>query len=568
MVGRELEPDKKKWAGVEYGDENVRICWAMADGKTRGGKKFEPFPKEDLERLRAFSGPPRFRFALAGIGCSGATPMVSALTSYNQAKALLGRMFRLPAQREWGRGPKPGVWLVAERLADNILQLGVRERMPDEDWLKSMPARRQRPLRRGMTRYRAEGYQAQFEQFKCFVKTELLPGFGKGDCELTELKGMLDRNICGPEEEAHCIMGPEIKPVMYQLKQAWDWQSAVFYGSCKPADLTKFLQERLVAGQKLYFWCDFSMFDNTHSRESWAFMASLYRKVGIVDPDFWRMFEAWHEPKGRVGPFKFKGRTMNASGRDDTALANGVLNGVAMFMSLTAAWFKVGLFELTPEMLQEMKGIVDLSVCGDDSIGALPALAEEEAAEFFKRVEQCIQEFGFEAKLNYSRCLYDAVYLGCRPYPVGGRWWWGKTIGRATYKLGWVLLEPGRDLMAHITGIADMHCITSTHVPVLYDLAKQICMLREHCKRTPVVPDVDKPWVWTDVSGVEYDDSTIAAVAEMYSTVPTPGNPTVERCGVCPDDVRDLIRTIRNIRALPCVLDHWLWKRMVLVDDL
>lgn len=570
--GEAIPPHPGKWSSVKLEDGQVKICWSLIKqdkiGALDRGKRWSDFHQKDLHRLECTrpNSKGRFTHALTGIACSGARPMVSASCAYNQAKALLGRMFRQPAERAWGRGPKPGIWEFAKRFIPIILPNFVTPgRMSDEDWLKSMPSRRQRPLRRGMQHYRATGYKSVYERFKCFVKTEFLPGFAKDDITLTPLKGVIDRNICGPAEEAHCMVGPEVKPLIQVLKECWSPDHFLFYGSATPEKLHKWLQ-RLLDAPGTFFWADYSMYDNTHSDDSWDFMEYLYRGAGICDPDTWRMLRAWRRPKGTIGPFKFEGNTMNASGRDDTALANAVLNGFAMFLSLCAAYFEKDLESLTIHDAYRFRQTCILSVCGDDSLGRLPFMSAERREGFFAAVGQNIAKFGFEAKLNYSDKLYDAVYLGMRPYPTKQGWFWGKTIGRATYKVGWSLNEKGRDLTAHVTGVADMHTRCSAHVPVLADLAQRIVELRVGCKRTPVAFDPNKPWEWTQ-SGGPYDELTLAAVADIYSQVPTGGCPSPHSV-VTVADVQDLIREIKSVPCLPFVVDHWLWRRMVHSDDL
>jgi hypothetical protein len=559
----EITADPKKMKTVSLEGGSVKICWNKVKVAKSSfldkGKRWDDFEVRDMEILRRFSSTPSFSHVLAGIGCSGARPMVSARSAYNQSKALLGRVFRLPSEREWGRGPKPGTWKWAAQFVDYLLPDFRTSKMSVEDWIASMPARRRSPLKRAAERYRQSGWRRSYEKFSSFVKTELLPGFGKSDVELTRLTGMIDRLIQGPADETHVIAGPYLKPLVYALKKIWGPDSAIFYGSAGPEALHKFLEEKLIDGARQYFWCDFSMYDNTHSEESWEFMAKLYRRAGIHDSDFWRVFEAWKAPRGTIGPFKYQARVMNASGRDDTALANGILNGFATYLSVAAAWLEIELEELTPAMLAPLKSIIVLSVCGDDSLGSIPPMPEEFMIGFRKRVAQNIAKFGFEAKLETSTRLCDAVYLGMRPYPVAGRWFWGKTIGRATYKMGWVVKKDNADAMAHITGIADMHCLCSRHVPVLSDLAAKIVELRKGAKRTPITIDPDRPWEWTLKGEVEYDYSTLEHVATTY---------TRKGVTVRVDDVLDLIKKIRAIERLPQVLDHWLWRHMIHADDL
>lgn len=560
---------------------DVRIDWELARLDRPGferPQKWDDMVKEDLDRLET-PDPPKFTHALAGVGISGGRPMVSANTTYNKAKALFGRVYRQQPGADWGKGPAPEIWTWARQFVDHLLPGLFAEKMPVEEWLDSMPSRRRTALRLAYLKYSRAGWKEGYKKFVAFVKTELLPGFAKRGGDLDRLLDMMDRIIQGPCDETHVIAGPWLKPLVKKLKEIWTSDGPIFYGSASPESLHKWLQRLLdrpgvqasgVEGQTdpTFFWSDFTMFDNTHSRDSWAFMRYLYRRAGIDDPDFWRVLDAWEKPAGRIGAMCYQARTMNASGRDDTSLANGVLNGVATYLSACAALLGVPLCSITIDDVRKCLPQIVLSVSGDDSLGRVPNMTLEQRLGFRERMIENLRMFGFTAKLFCSTRVEDAVYLGMRPYPTRSGWFWGKTIGRSTYKMGWVVDRGSRDVMAHITGIADMHKLCSSHVPVLSDLADTILRLRDGAKRSPPILDPNKPWEWTFKSGVGYDDLTLASVARAYSTVPTrDGSHEVDQ-EVTVADIKDLVDTIRGIERLPCVVDHWVWRRMVLVDDL
>jgi hypothetical protein len=430
------------------------------------------------------------------------------------------------------------------------------EEMEFEEWLSTMPAKRRPALARALETLRRRGLRRGDAKFTAFVKAEFLPDFEQVGVGLERLEGMIDRLIQGPADITHCVAGPILKPLLSRLKELWGPETPLFYGSAGPEKLHQFLQ-RLVDGEGTYFWSDFSMFDSTHSAESWEFMEWLYGDHGV---NFKRVLEYWRQPKGFIGAFKYKGPVMNASGRDDTALANAVLNGFATTLSCTAAYLGVPLMSLSIAQVRAVRASMLLSVCGDDSLGKLPVMSSRQRVLFAEAFAKNIRMFGFEAKFGCSQHLTDAVYLGMRPYPTRVGWFWGKTIGRATYKMGFVMDPEGRDLMAHITGVADMHVICSSHVPILGDLAAAIVRLRDGAKRTPVRLDPNKPWEWTFKSGVQYDELTLQAVADLYSR--NSGTP------VSVNDMHGLIEVIRSLDRLPAVIDHWLWQLIIATDDL
>lgn len=581
--GSQFPPSAKKWQDVDtlYRDQRgamqsrVKICWSSARVKERFGSrgvKWDNFVKEDMEKLASFQDR-HPKFTHAGIACSGATPMVSAKTVYNQAKAILGRVFRQQAPAAWGAGPYPGLWQKMQEFVD-ILLPGFKEDvqpMSFEEWLQTMPARRKLALQRAHDQYVRRGLRPSDRFFKAFVKEELLPGFAQTLAldtevadrpvrgELFQLQEMLDRLIQGPADITHTVNGRFLKPYVQRLKKVWHSSFPIVYGSAGPETLHKFLQ-RLVARHAMFVEIDYSMFDSTFSDDCVDFMESLYTNMA-GNPDCKTVLDWWRRPEGFIGPFKYSaGRTMNASGRDDTALMNGVLNGIAATVSFAAAYWMVSPMELTVTQLKAFLPYMDLSVCGDDSLCALPPLTGEARAEFSRRVSANIRMFGFEAKMAIYDQVEDATYLGKMAHQTEKGWFWAVTPGRSSYKMPYIKRPSGRDVMAEMTGIADMHMKCSSVSPILYELAKRIVELRQGAKRTPVVLDPNKPWEWTLNAGVVYDQTTVECLAGRYS----------RKAGVAVNasDIWRLIEKIRGVQQLPCVLDDPTWRLIIATDDL
>jgi len=521
----------------------------------------------DLADLARFTTRETRSCGLYGIGCSGASVMISAKNPYTQFKALAGRAFRTSTAVPYG--PAPGIYDWLERFVPVLLPDFTASKMTVEDWLQSMPSRRKRALTRAWEDYKRTGWQKHYETFKAFIKKEKLPNFDKDGVELTILTSMLDRLIQGPADATHVIAGPYLKPLLSTLKERWHKDAPIFYGSVEPEKLHCYLQ-RLAKRSGTYFWCDYKMFDNTHSAGSWDFMERRYRACyGDCTNDFWRVMDTWRRPRGKIGAFRYQARVMNASGRDDTALANGVLNGFAAYLSACAAYLNQPLLTLTPAQVSGLSDTIIISVCGDDSIGNIPIQGKAELDQFLQKMSDNIAMFGFEAKLNASQHLMDAVYLGCRPYPTRAGWFWGKTIGRSTYKMGWVIDDACADPMAIMTGVAEMHTICSRQVPVLYDLAKRIVELRRGAKVTRVNIDDNKPWEWThSIPEAEYDDLTLQSVVDMFNRKPSPHNADGKDSGLTLHNLKELIYEIRTIPCLPYVLNSSTWRRIIHMDDL
>lgn len=560
IEGSSFVPPAKKWNGVVLNDGDIEFSEHDLVHETRGImpvtdrlKKWAVKP--DRERFSHDSGKPTaWRACLAGVGVSGASPKVVKLNDYNRFTAVAGRVFR-----EKPDAPRRGeCWDKAWELIDELLPELQGQRMTDDAWLASMPARRRRPLKQAMERLHEKGWSDAYAKFGAFLKTQMEPDFGQNAdlAQLTPHEGGVARLIQGPRDETHCIAGPYIKPLLANLKKQWDVDSPIFYGSSTPEKLDQFLNDRLMKHQ-LIGTCDFSMFDCTYTDEAWAFMHKLYRRALIDDPLFWKVMAVWQKPVGRCGPFRYRAPVVNASGRDDTAIANAILNGIATSLSIASALLNKPVFELVAADLQRVRADYCLSVVGDDSIFGLPLMEEKELKRFEEAFNQNIRLFGFCAKLQTSYDPFDAVYLGMRPYPNDGRWAWGKTIGRCVYRLGWALWEPGRDMMAHITGISQMHVLCSRQVPVVWDLCHRVAELRVGCRSTPVEWREHVPWDFTREVAVGYDRETMAYVARGYG-VPLDGEGSL-----C-----ELLDQIRAIQRLPCVLRHPVLEAMVAHDEL
>lgn len=135
--------------------------------------------------------------------------------------------------------------------------------------------------------------------------------------------------------------------------------------------------------------------------------------------------------------------------------------------------------------------------------------------------------------------------------------------------MGYVINRPQCDALAHITGIADMHVLTSSHVPVLSDLAAKICELRQSAKRTPVARDPEKPWLWTYQSNLPYDELTLEGVVHAYNyRASTVRDTTGQACQLTVSELRGLIEEIHKIDTLPFILRNPVWQRLIWADDL
>jgi hypothetical protein len=231
---------------------------------------------------------------------------------------------------------------------------------------------------------------------------------------------------------------------------------------------------------------------------------------------------------------------MNASGRDDTSLANALLNGCVYALSLIAAIKRKPVMDLTRRDIDEVFPLLHLAIMGDDSLALLPAHLYYEGLEGC--LEENIRQFGF--KLTMARPSTDPfsfVFLGMRPYPSNGRWWFARTVGRALFKWGWRLDMKSKDGPAFMTGDAIATAKVDRVVPILYDLAEAYCSTRQGCKAVHQVC-LDKPWRAGDPGVPRYTDHTLQYVAAGYD--------------VTYRELCDCVAFVAGLKSFPCVIDH------------
>jgi hypothetical protein len=438
--------------------------------------------------------------------------------------------------------------------------------MDFEDWISTFDPRRKRLLRQAAEEYHKYGFLPKHKKFTAFIKEELLPSFRKLPHGVDSLEEMVDRLIQAPHDVTHVIAGPFLRSFLHAVKAEWGLDGPIFYASTSPVQLQAWLEQCTKDGQKTVFWADYTMFDVTHNDDTWDFVRWLYQKDG--DPLFKKVLDAWQRPRGTIRGFRYRGSSMNASGRDDTALANAILNGFAMSLSAVAAYLGCSVWALTPMSVQRCLGFIRIAVCGDDSLGWAPAMSDLERSAFLQRLRQNIALFGFKAKAFASDRPEDGVFLAHRPLVVAGRYVWSRTLGRCLYKLGWqVGVSSGTDSAAWMHGVFDMHSRISMHVPVLADITE--CYLKDAAGRakTPCVDE--KRQNFTGV-GEGYDESTIVSLAAAYTHHPSACRGDLNRryTVVTVDWIKDLIAYVRQaVKAKTTALDHPLLELMVELDE-
>lgn len=546
MASSSLPPPPAKFSG--FRDLTGRLFFKSGNGRKEqiDEKVYRYMPK----------GGERSRCLLVGPAVAGAAPFVTSANSANAVKAVLCRVFRQPRYQ-----PREEVWNKLAVLADLLLPGFCEpvEELTYEEYIAAAEPRRRKALRRALQLLLEHGWLDAYEWFSSFLKGEKLPYFSVDYGFAAPLEAMVDRLIQGPHDATHLIAGTKLKPLTARLKQCWSWRAPVFYASCSVDQLNLWFNEHYRRG-KYGIMCDYSMFDNSHSEYSWAWVEGLYRRAGFfTDPLFEKVMNAWRSPKGRMTGLgwlvEYRAYVMNASGRDDTALANALLNGAVMFLSLAGLYCGKETVDLTKEDLLRTMQVAKVSVCGDDSlvlVDYLPAPVDQ----FREALSRRLGEFGFDAagdKMKVSDDPFQMVYLAMRPYPSAGKWFFAKTIARALWKFGWRFDFQSGSQTAWMAGNCVQVLKTQAIVPILSDVAQRYLDLHGSQPVNLRPLDPHRPWQW-GVETPKYDDEVLQYIADGY--------------GVYLSEVRALIAQIREIHQFPWVLDHPVLDVMISSDEL
>lgn len=518
---------------------------------------------------------------LAGFGLALAQPFATLKSYVAVYRAIMARLFKANPCR-----PDAEAWHHIEALAYapggllGPLDHVVVQPLSLEQWLDGFMAPRRMVLRTTETVWAAMSHSWEaiswrsHRAFAVFTKREWLSPIEVIEDEMVfQRPDHKPRLIQPPEDICHLATGPAMRAVTGWLKHHWNWQRHVFYASVTPELLDKWLQS--IADEEMFLACDYSMFDCTHSRVTWGMMERLYRK--LLPPDwehyelFFKVLKHWEAPWGTARGkrserhytrARYKGRVMNASGRDDTALANALLNAIAMSSSIAAAWWGVELKALTATQWQELQGRCRLAVVGDDSIAAIPSrMANGERVDvlaFQEAVDRNIRSLGFVPKSTITDRWQDIVFLGCRPYRVRGKLHWGPTLGRRLYKHH-CCIHPGRSPIAWLHGVTQMEARCYNHVPVIRAMAIRVNELLSGLKATEYKWD---HWEQNWDRKAQLPPPDLDTYQQLASAYCVRGN------HMTVDMLLDLEELIYKTESLPVLLDHPAITIMLAVDEM
>lgn len=423
-------------------------------------------------------------------------------------------------------------------------------------WLTSIKnGRRRKILIRAWRLLNERGQRhAMFNYISPFVKTENLPFFAIIDgMPSSEAVRYVARLIQAPHDETHLIAGPYLKPLTQALKKRWNSENWIFYASTTPEELDRWLRRNSTATS--YFWSDYSSFDATWSAAAWDMVEKFYSHVYPTAPaEFWEVLKVWRCPEGQVkcrredAKLWYKSEDANASGRDDTALANALLNGIAMALSFSAAIAGKCVGDVTAEDIFKASDLVRIAIVGDDSL----VCCDFDVTGLADRVQSNLETFGLVVKAECSRNLWDVTFLGCMPYQTKSGLFWGPTIGRRMYKAFWQA-DPSGHLPSWTKGVA-MQLSLARHVPVLHEIARKVLSLLERHSGTYTFGEEVKPYERSAETS-PWDETTVEWLNRRYGTI----NSTM---------VKKDLDTIKTINRLPAVIHSFVVSACVAADDL
>lgn len=483
---------------------------------------------------------------LGGVALDGAIPFVTSAGVRPLTEAILYRVFK-----DVERSIDDESFSAAGRLINHayLLEEFMLPGQPMEtmEWLLSMSSsRRRKALIKAYHDLNARGsFHVKFDKIAAFVKTELLPYFAQtDDGPNVDLKTYVARLIQAPHDETHIVAGPWLKPLVARLKSIWHHDNWLFYASVSPDKLDKWV--RRLSDSVSWYWSDYSAFDATYSKQAWELIEGMYRRIYPDAPEeFWKVLDIWRTPSGDIRlrkedvKVKYQAAVCNASGRDDTALANALLNGIVLSLSFAAALARKRVADVTEEDLSVAAGLVDIAVVGDDSLVA----CKFDVSNYTADIQRNIESFGLSVKAEHSHELADVTFLGMMPYPVAGTLCWGPTIGRRLYKAFWQA-DPIGNLPAWTKGVAEQ-LLQYANVPILYDLAKRVVELLPRTPSTKVQRDENRVWQSINHQNPLWDRMTVDWLCLRLRSK-----------GVTPQMVYRDIERIQRIERLPAVV--WL----------
>jgi len=473
---------------------------------------------------------------LVGIGFVGCPPSTFAKTGANLAIAVNNRLAARNRGGMGGTGePCPKFWklwgvkLLARRrdvvrlFFPTLFDQEPVQPLPFAVWAAAFPKARRQEFARALVQMKLHGFDGRHCHYQNFVKQELAYAVNS--------EGVVPKNprsIANSGPQAHVVTGVWCRPLTHAFKAACGPKSPLFYASADPDTQNLFLDQvfrpvRVAIGEvaqasvhnasmtnckqisagltatvsetvapvadalDLQEWhvleSDFTSMDSSYSKGAFSFLAELYSVLGMPIGKHDRrslLKQVWHKlgnvtVSGSIGFGQFYRRhigPVNASGRDDTAINNFVVNawmfmvGVIQFAGYTHPK------DVDVAVVAAIVAKFHSAFVGDDMITFCHKSLDH--VSLSTHLESASNQGGFEMKMLVKSDPCRAVFLGLQPYQVveliDGEPWlrmvWGKQVGRCIGKIGWQRV-PSVDRFAWLKGIAWATLISDGHVPVL-----------------------------------------------------------------------------------------------------
>lgn len=550
---RETLPLKK---GVE-----TEAVWGRDVGVCRKDKTgaYRLLSRDEVKKLQPRRTP---GCMLTGIGLDGFRPYMPASGPAELVDAILYRVFKKLPPSELN----PENFNTARKLLDELVPTmvdGEAKPLTREQWLRSMPAARKKILRKMARSMEQDGaLPSRWAEFAAFCKSEKMPRFrflSTPSGEVPAENELVPRLIQPPNDSTHVSVGPLIKPLVWRLKEDWHCDNWLFYGSVCPSKLDTWIN-RVAPSATSWFWSDYSSFDSTYTDCAWDMIEEVYHRAYPDAPaSFWAILREWRRPVSETRLHRdhlkvwYEGRTCNASGRDDTALANALLNGIVLALSFAAALAGKEVAALGRDDLALVRSLADITVVGDDSLVA----CQFDVDLYRATIERNIRSFGLQAKVCTSTSVDEVTYLGMMPYDHGlgapQRYTWGPTIGRRFFKAYW-MAEPDRHPESWLRGVAkQMHLLRN--VPLLHESSEVVLKLTRGHQLRPVRADPDRVWDNRGEPAPHWTNSTLEQLCRRYR-------------GLTMKALLTDLSTIRQIARLPAIVRLPSVELMLAQDDL
>ncbi len=363
------------------------------------------------------------------------------------------------------------------------------------------------------------------------------------------------RTICSPSLVSHLVMGPYMKQLTEGLHEIWGVDNWITYaGGLNPETMTAKLNTLVQPDCRSYkgsyrstCTSDFTAFDATHSDLSFDYAHAVYKHLGLPDSELINeALQYWKTPKGytKYG-HKVVAGVLNASGRDDTAVLNAILNGTAQAVTHTGILCGTPNHLLLSGHLEYASQRLSIMVLGDDSYVTsciVPLVSD---------VQRRLATFGFEAKeCQVSALPFQSDFLAMRPLPAIRNGVeiasWSPILGRRLYKHHWCLSE-GLSPYDWLSAVTISEIINCSHTPILRDITyKTQALLEKRVKSSRVVVNLSEnpysPWNRQSTLRLEQSLKSIDVLCDLY--------------GFTKADYHAFLQSLSRVDSLPFVFDH------------